>query len=323
MQLSVQHLTRTFGRVHAVDQVSFDLNPGRVYGFVGPNGAGKTTSMRIIATLDEPTGGDVLLDGVSIVDYPEMARQSVGFMPDTLPAHTDISVHEYVDFFARAHGLRHAALREAVSSVEAFTGLEPMREKTLNTLSKGMRQRVSLARALVHDPQVLILDEPAAGLDPRARIELRELVRALGRAGKTLLVSSHILSELSEICSDVIIIEKGRILRNSRLRGADMTEPDPDPASPAAAAAAEVLRTVAIRALGPAELLHRALLEMPGVRQVRPVADELHADIAGDDAQIAALLRLLVERDVKLLAFYPVEENLETIFMRVTKGELA
>ncbi len=324
MQLHVQNLTRTFGAVHAVKGASFALNPGRVYGFVGPNGAGKTTTMRIMATLDEPTSGDVLLDGVSIVDYPEIARKAIGFMPDTLPAHSDITVREYVDFFARAHGLRHAPLRQAVASVEAFTGLEPLRDKTLRTLSKGMRQRVSLARALVHDPQVLILDEPAAGLDPRARVELRELVSALGDAGKTLLISSHILTELSEICTDVIIIETGSILRCSPLRGNNRQTEDAaaekgtDDTSESAP-----LRTVAIRPLGPPDKLHRALLELPHVRQVRPVANELHADIEGDEPETAAVLRLLVERNIALLAFYPVEENLETIFMRVTKGELA
>ncbi len=309
MQLQVDRLTRTFGKLRAVDAISFTLEGGGVYGFVGPNGAGKTTTMRIMATLDEPTAGDVLLDGASVIDFPEAARRAVGFMPDTLPAHGDVTVTEYIDFFARAHGLRRAPLREAVASVTAFTGLEPLREKTLNSLSKGMRQRVSLARALVHDPQVLILDEPAAGLDPRARVELRELVRALGDAGKTLLISSHILSELAEICTDFIIIEKGRILRSGPLRDAQ-SETAPR-------------RTVALRPLGDPEALRRLLLELPNVLQVRPVAAEWHADIEGGDPELAALLQQLVSRDARLTAFYPVEENLESLFMRVTKGELA
>jgi ABC-2 type transport system ATP-binding protein len=323
MQLQVQNMTRTFGKVHAVENVSFALKPGRVYAFVGPNGAGKTTTMRAIATLDEPTSGDVLLDGVSIVDYPEVARAAVGFMPDTLPMHSDITVREYVDFFARAHGLRRSKLKSAVERVEEFTGLGPLRDKTLKSLSKGMRQRVSLARALVHDPQVLVLDEPAAGLDPRARVELRELVRALGDAGKTLLVSSHILTELSEICTDVIIIEKGRILRCSALRGNGRAPEEGDASGEAADAAEPAVRSVALRALGSPEALQRILLELPYVRQVRPVANELVVDCACNDRELADLLRLLVQRDIPLLSFAPVEENLETIFMRVTKGELA
>ncbi len=309
MQLQVEQLTRAFGRLRAVDAISFVLHGGGVYGFVGPNGAGKTTTMRIMATLDEPTSGDVLLDGVSVLDYPEEARRAVGFMPDTLPAHGDITVLEYIDFFARAHGLRRAPLREAIASVTAFTGLEPMREKTLGSLSKGMRQRVSLARALVHDPRVLILDEPAAGLDPRARVELRELVRALAESGKTLLISSHILTELAEICTDVIIIERGRILNCGSLRGgqADLSR----------------LRTVALRPLGDPDLLRRTLLELPNVHQVRAVAAEWHADIEGGEPELAALLQQLVARNVQLTAFHPVEENLESLFMRVTKGDLA
>ncbi len=309
MQLRVENLTRTFGSVQAVADVSFALLPGRVYAFVGPNGAGKTTTMRILATLDEPTAGEALLDGTSIVEFPEVARAAVGFMPDTLPAHSDITVHEYVDFFARAHGLRGPQLRNALASVQDFTGLAPMRDKTLRTLSKGMRQRVSLARALVHDPQILILDEPAAGLDPRARVEFRELVRMLGTGGKTLLISSHILSELSEICTDVLIIEKGRLLDSGALRGAG--------------AARTPHRTMALRPLDPAEKLQRILLELPQVLHVRPVAHELHADIQGGDEETAAVLRLIVERGARLAAYYPVEENLETLFMRVTKGELA
>ncbi len=309
MQVRVEELTRAFGALRAVDQVSFTLDSGKVYGFVGPNGAGKTTTMRIIATLDEPTEGDVLLDGVSVLDYPEEARRVVGFMPDTLPEHSDVTVHEYVDFFARAHGLRRSQLHESVASVEAFTGLEPLLDKTLGSLSKGMRQRVSLARALVHDPRVLILDEPAAGLDPRARIELRELVRDLATAGKTLLISSHILSELAEICTDVLIIERGRVLRSGPLRET--------------ASATSALRTIAVRPLGDPEPVRRILLELPAVRQVRPVAAEWHVDLEGGDAEVATLLQQLTAREARLTAFYPVEESLESLFMRVTKGELA
>lgn len=309
MQIQVENLTRTFGEVRAVDNVSFTLRSGRVYAFVGPNGAGKTTTMRVMATLDEPTAGDVLLDDVSVVEYPEVARGAVGFMPDTLPAHGDMTVHEYVDFFARAHGLRGLKLHDAVGSVQEFTGLEPLREKNLRALSKGMRQRVSLARALVHDPQILILDEPAAGLDPRARIEFRELVRMLGEAGKTFLISSHILSELSEICTDVLIIEKGCILNCGALRGDEVE--------------VAAHRTMAMRPFGSLDTLQRVLLELPNILNVRPVAGELHAEIEGGEAEIAALLRQVLDRGVNLAAFYPVEENLETLFMRVTKGELA
>ena len=213
MKVEILNLTRIFQRgFKAVDDLSFSFSSGEVVGFVGPNGAGKTTTMRILATLDIPDSGDILLDGKSILDDPALAHRAIGFMPDELPDRTDTTVEEYLDFFGRAYGLRGKALADALAAVEDFTGLVSFRDKTLHELSKGMKQRVSLARALVHDPQVIVMDEPANGLDPRARIELRELVKALAENGKAILISSHILSELEEMCTTSVIIERGRRL---------------------------------------------------------------------------------------------------------------
>ena len=172
MKVELQHLTKVFQRgFKAVDDLSFSFSSGEVVGFVGPNGAGKTTTMRMLATLDVPDSGDILLDGKSILDNPDVAHRAIGFMPDDLPDRADTTVEEYLDFFGRAYSLRGKALREALDGVEEFTGLTSFRDKTLRQLSKGMKQRVSLARALVHDPQVIVMDEPANGLDPRARRE--------------------------------------------------------------------------------------------------------------------------------------------------------
>ena len=213
MKVELLHLTRVFQRgFKAVDDLSFSFTSGEVVGFVGPNGAGKTTTMRMLATLDVPDSGDILIDGKSILDDPSLAHRTVGFMPDDLPNRSDTTVDEYLDFFGRAYGLRGKELADAINGVEDFTGLVSFRDKTLRELSKGMKQRVSLARALVHDPQVIVMDEPANGLDPRARIELRELVRALAEQGKAILISSHILSELEEMCTTSVIIERGRRL---------------------------------------------------------------------------------------------------------------
>ena len=213
MKLEVKNLVRRFGRTLAVDGLSFEVGDGEILGFVGPNGSGKTTTMNIIATLDEPTSGDVLVDGWSVVQYPERARRVIGFMPDYLPNQGDITAHEYIDFFARAYGFKGAELERRVKEIEDFVDVTPIRDKVLSALSRGMKQRVSLARALVPDPKLLIMDEPANGLDPRARIEFRGYAKKIAASGKAVLISSHILADLNEICTGCLVIEKGRLVK--------------------------------------------------------------------------------------------------------------
>ena len=309
MNIDVQHLTRVFGATTAVDDLSFQFSSGAVVGFVGPNGAGKTTTMNIMATLDEPTSGDVLLDGRSVLDYPDEARRRIGFMPDGLPSRSDITAHEYIDFYGRAFGLRRAALAKAVADVEDFTGVAPIRDKVLSALSKGMKQRVSLARALVHDPELLIMDEPANGLDPRARIELRELVKVLGEQGKAVLISSHILTELAEMCTSVVIIERGRLVSEGDL-GEVSRRADPG-------------THVSLRAAGmPAEALVRTLLETPGVSRAVPRGPFAAAVLEGGEEAVAALVAGLVARGVPLLECRVEAANLEDVFMNVTRGDV-
>jgi len=306
MRVDIVGLRKEFGRAVAVDDVSFSFGDGDVIGFVGPNGAGKTTTMRILATLDEPTAGDAFVDGVSIVQEPEQARRRIGFVPDGLPTHHDITVHEYLDFFARAYRIPSARRKAVIDSVEEFTNLTGLRDKLLKALSKGMNQRVCLARALLHDPQVLILDEPAAGLDPRARIELRELIRVFATQGKAILMSSHILTELAEICTGAVIIERGRILRAGSLD--DIVHADAS------------RRTLIIRALGSAEPLHRAALELPGVVDVQRDEDEVTIEFAGSDEAACDLLGELVRRGHRIAEFRQPRANLEDVFMNVTTG---
>ena len=304
MKVELLHLTRVFQRgFKAVDDLSFSFTSGEVVGFVGPNGAGKTTTMRMLATLDVPDSGDILLDGKSILDDPSLAHRAIGFMPDDLPDRADTTVDEYLDFFGRAYGLRGKSLAEAINGVEDFTGLTSFRDKTLKQLSKGMKQRVSLARALVHDPQVIVMDEPANGLDPRARIELRELVRALAEQGKAILISSHILSELEEMCTTSVIIERGRRLST------DFKD-----------------ETAWIRLKfnsdGGEGVLAR-LLEMPDVKEAELSGSGFRVRIeAGDDAA-ERLANELFQKGLVPIHFASEAGRLEDVFMHVTKGSLA
>jgi ABC-2 type transport system ATP-binding protein len=308
MQINVHRLKKYFGSTRAVDDISFSFTSGHIFGFVGPNGAGKSSTMRIIATLDEPTAGDVYLDGISVVEEPEKAHRLVGYVPDALPAHRDISVHEYLDFFARAYHVKGAARRKVVESIEEFTNLTGIRDKHLNALSKGMKNRVSVARALVHDPAVLIMDEPAAGLDPRARIELRELLKVLAAQGKAILISSHILTELAEICNGAVIIERGKILRAGTLE--DIVSQDAEH------------RCLIVRPLGRFDDLHKHLLLLPSVVDVRVVDDTLEVEYSGTEEEGCDLLTGLIKDGYRIAEFRPRRADLEQIFMTVTRGEV-
>jgi ABC-2 type transport system ATP-binding protein len=307
MKVEVKNLRKEFGKTVAVDNISFAFDSGHVFGFVGPNGAGKTTTMRIISTIEEPTSGDVLLNGISVCEEPELARRAVGYVPDTLPAHADITVHEYLDFYARAYGLRGKKRTQAVEAIEEFTNVTGIREKNLKALSKGMKQRVSLGRALVYDPDVLVLDEPAAGLDPRARVELRELLMLLAERKKAILISSHILTELTEICNGVVIIERGKILETGTIEDV-LKKSAPR-------------RTVAIRLLDTQNAaLLKELLQTPFVEHARDVANEIHFELNGDESAACEILGGLIAKKFKVIEFRQTKANLEDIFMNVTKG---
>ncbi|HVG64135.1 MAG TPA: ABC transporter ATP-binding protein [Hyalangium sp.] len=325
--LQVKGLRRDFGALRAVDDVTFELDAGTILGFIGPNGAGKSTTMRIIATLDTPTSGEVLLDGQSLVDSPDKARPLIGYMPDRYGTYDDVTVWEFLDFFARAYGLKGEARKKRVASVMEFTGLVPLKDKLTSALSKGMRQRVALGRTLLHDPKLLILDEPADGLDPRARIELRELLRALADQGKAVLISSHILTELAEICDTCAIIEQGRLLATGKV--ADLLAQS----QTGTGTELTVRLAVAPGAEGDAayERTEKVLLEQPRVGQVvrEPGAIRVRLELEPGatrsqvDEAAARLLAALVGAGVPVCAFSHRELNLEDAFMTVTKGRVA
>ncbi|MBN1912531.1 MAG: ABC transporter ATP-binding protein, partial [Pirellulales bacterium] len=283
-----------------------------VFGYIGPNGAGKTTSMRILATLDLPTAGDALIDGFSVVDDPDRVRGRLGFMPDYLVTYPNVNVQEYLDFFARAYSLRGRRRTEAVRRVMKFTGLDVLAEKPTTGLSKGMKQRLALGRAMIHDPAVLVLDEPAAGLDPRARIELRRMIRALASQGKTVLISSHILTELAEICDTVGIIEQGRLLAVGSV--AEIQEEH--------RAEEEPTSLVEVRLLDDAAPLAAWLTDHESVDGLSCDGRLLRFMHAGDAAAQADLLRRIIEADFRVIAFGAKQKSLEDIFMKVTEGRV-
>jgi ABC-2 type transport system ATP-binding protein len=212
--IEVEHLHRNFGQVRAVRDLSFRLEKGQVAGFIGANGAGKTTTMRILATLDLPSQGVVRVAGYDVLEHPARVRQTLGWMPDHFGAYPSMDVLEYLDFFARAMGLRGKERKKRVVEAVDFTELGPLISRPSNRLSKGETQRLCLARTLLNDPAILILDEPAAGLDPKARLEFKNLVRILAAQGKSMLISSHILSELAEMCDTMLFIDRGQLVHH-------------------------------------------------------------------------------------------------------------
>ncbi|MBC8218187.1 MAG: ABC transporter ATP-binding protein, partial [Planctomycetes bacterium] len=215
--IKTQNLSKDYGNLTAVANLNLTIERGDIFGFIGPNGAGKTTTMRILVTLLEPTHGTAFIDGLDVRRHGKKVRRLVGYMPDFMGVYDDLKVFEYLEFFAAAFGIERRKRKGIVEGVLELTDLQSKQSATVDSLSRGMQQRLGLARVLIHDPKVLILDEPASGLDPRARIEIRELLRELKRMGKTIMISSHILSELEEICDHVGIIEHGRMVFSGTL----------------------------------------------------------------------------------------------------------
>ncbi len=307
-RIEIKNLKRYFGKTKAVDDISFKFDSGQIFGFIGQNGAGKTTTLRILATLDEASSGDVLIDGISVAEEPEAIRRVVGFVPDKLPCHNDMTVNEYLDFFARAYGLKGKIRAKKVAEVKEFTNVKNFENRLVNNLSKGMLQRLSLGRALIHDPDILLMDEPAAGLDPRARVELRELILTLAKQGKAILISSHILTELTMICNGIVIIEHGKILETGTiddLLGKNAAK-----------------HTVAINILKRTDNICQDLLTLPNVTNAHFVDEEIFLDISGTEETCSEVLSEIVKRKYKLTEFRQVKTNLEDIFMNVTDSEV-
>lgn len=305
--VEVEGLYRWFDGVKAVDGVSFSIPAGQVVGLIGSNGAGKTTAMRMMATLDVPDRGVIRVDGVDVVDYPERVRQRIGWMPDYFVGYKDTTVSDYLDFFGRACGLKNEELLRRVDDVIAFTELGSLIDRPIDRLSKGQSQRLCLARTLLNDPALLILDEPAAGLDPKARLEFKNLVRILRERGKTILISSHILSELGEMCDSLIFMDRGRVMHH---------------------ASTETLRrgvtgaawAVEIVVDGPVAALLDWLASRPGWKLRQENRQGARAEFSSTEpTALAAELRRLVLDGVPVVDFHREEKRLDEAFVEMLR----
>jgi ABC-2 type transport system ATP-binding protein len=319
--VSVMDLSRSFGSVQAVRNVSFSFDAGEIFGFIGPNGAGKSTTMRILATLDLPSQGDCRVGGLSTVDDADQVRRMIGYMPDSYGAYPNMTVAEYIDFFARAYDLRGDTRRRAIGDVIDFCQLEGLRDKLVTTLSKGMKQRLCLGRCLINDPKLLILDEPSAGLDPRARIEFRELLRLLAQRGKGIFISSHILAELEELCTGVAIVEQGALVASGKVAEIK-ARVEQKLQSIAAAQPDEAREVIEIRLAGEFANARSLLAEQPELSDVSIAGLVVTARCRGGPLEQAALLKRLVQSGMPICRFAGREQNLEDLFMHLTEGKV-
>jgi len=294
----------------AVAGLDLDVAEGEIFGFVGPNGAGKTTTLRILATLLKPTAGLAEVAGIDVRRNPDAVRRILGFMPDVFGVYDDMKVWEYLDFFARCYGIPSARRRQMIGDLLDLVDLGDKRDAYVQGLSRGMQQRLCLAHTLVHDPQVLLLDEPASGLDPRARVELRELLRELRSLGKTILISSHILPELEELCTSVAIVDHGQVLAQGRV--ADIEK---------RLRYGAVLR---VRVLGEGEAIEAARDFFAAEARVASAAilddGQIELGFRGDDAESADLLARAIGDGIRVASFARAASDLEELFLQVTSG---
>ena len=305
--IKIQDLTKKYGDLHAIDNLSLELEEGDLFGYIGPNGSGKTTTMKILATLLQPSWGEAYVCDYSIYTHPKEIRRLIGYMPDFFGVYDDMKVIEYLEFFAATYRIKGSHRRKVCDEMLELVDLGYKRDALVTSLSRGMTQRLGLARVLLHDPQVLLLDEPASGLDPRARIEIRGLLKRLGNTGKTIMVSSHILPELADICNKVGIIERGELLVSAKV--------------------ADVMKQVRQRTLLHIEVADdpdaaAKLLDQHDLVESVEVRDGvIYATLAANVEDYTELPNVLVcEGGHKLKVFKEDEINLETAFMELTKG---
>ena len=304
--LETINLTKRYGKVVALNNLHLTLQEGECFGYIGPNGAGKTTTIKILATLLRPTWGEARICGHVVGYESRKIRPLIGYVPDFFGAYEDMVVQEYLEFFASAYNITGKTRMRVVGDVLELTGLTSKRDALVDSLSRGMQQRLSIARVLLHDPKVLLLDEPASGLDPRARIEIRELLKELRRMGKTIIISSHILHELAELCTTVGILERGELLFHGPIE--------------------EIVRrvrtgtTLHIRVTEQQDLAALLLQRSTGIKSVESVDGYLLVELEKQTHDLSDVARLLLDNNFRIREIREEEVNLETAFMRLTKG---
>ena len=311
--IEIRRLSKRYGTRLAVDNLSLTVNQGDIFGFVGPNGAGKTSTIRMIAGLLRPTSGDVLVGGQSIAHAPQQVKRQIGYMPDFFGMYPNLTVGEYLDFFAACYHIPEADRSSLIEGLLELVDLSHRQDDQVDQLSRGMKQRLSLARTLVHDPQVLLLDEPASGLDPRARVEIRELLVELASMGKTVFFSTHILADVAEICTRVGIIEAGKLVAHGSLEELHLQ--------------IMPLRRIEITLLDGIEAAQATLAKFSDVSivEVKPAQEDgarsrVVIDFCGDDPELSKILATLVQDGVPVLHFSEDNRDLEEVFLRATQG---
>ncbi len=304
--LKIVNLVKKYGRFTAVDNLCMEIEEGQIYGFVGANGAGKTTTMKIIAGLLQPTSGEVFVDGIEISSNPRAVKRKIGYMPDFFGVYDDLKVDEYMDFYAGIYGIPYRERKAITDQLLELVDLSHKRDFYVDSLSRGMKQRLCLARSLIHDPILLILDEPASGLDPRARIEMKCILKELRNMGKTVLISSHILSELAEMCTSIGIIDKGKMVASGTV------EEIMDKLSHTSRIKIKVREKV--------EEAVRLLQEQPSIGKININGNVIEASCKGDEKILSDILKRLVIQEIPVVSFTETGEGLESVFMQLTEG---
>src|SRR6266581_6828501 len=314
VMIKVQNVYKRYRSVHALEDLSLEVPQGAIYGLIGPNGAGKTTLLRILGALISPTAGQVWFDGEEVSQVPTTIQRKVGYMPDFFGVYSDLTSEEYLEFYAGIHGISRRRRSNIVSDLLELVDLTSKRDTLVETLSRGMQQRLCLARALIHDPDVLLLDEPASGLDPRARVEFRELLLTLQGMGKTIIISSHILLELAEMCTDIAIIRAGQLVLAGNVEQVTHS-----------LGGGNQIEVRVLERVTDAKKLLKEMSEISNVLNENGDSELIQAEFSGDNQALHRILAELIAHDIPVISFAPrrAVERLEEVYMSITEGASA